>query len=225
MNVNSTESLQAFSKEDMTPLSYKYSLLNNADIKTIDAKIAKGKLTATVIEKNKKTIVKLDMPKGSFLSYFLIYVMLKSPKGIAEDTKYDYKALIEEDIKLEKGFAVVKSIEKYSGLDTFKVLNEFAGKKFINYITKTGQIIASRLPVEGLSVELVSQPSLATQSFPVPSSILKEIFGEVPEGSANMITQLSQQATAVSAPPQINSNVPGKQQGVPPGMGLQMKGK
>jgi hypothetical protein len=209
---NLTESLKAIAAEDMKPVSYQYTTLLGNQVKAIDATFAKGKLSAVVTGQKKETISK-DLPKGSFLSSFLAYVMLRSPQGLKADTKYDFQAVAEEDAAVYKGIAYVKSAEDYNGMKVLRVLNEFKGTKFISLVTEKGEVISTKSPVQGIGTELVAKPGEATAAFPIPTATLRTLFGEVPTGQLNEVSR-----KANSAPP------PTKQQGIPGGKGLQLKG-
>ncbi len=218
---NLTESLQAFAAEDMTPVSYKYTTLVGTEVKTIDATFKSGKIIATINHGGKTEKVNREIPKGTFLSSFLAYMMLKSPSGIKVDTKFEYQAIAEEDASVEKGIAAVSAIEDYKGLKAFKILNEFKKAKFISTVSEKGEVFATRSPAQSIGTELVSNPSEATANFGIPSAVLKQLFGEVPTGQENQIAKLAKSGAAVPAEPTIT---PGKQQGVPQGKGLQLKG-
>jgi len=186
---NITESLKAYAKEDMTPISYEYRTLVNGAPKLIDAKFTGGKILASITEGKKVSKVDKVMPKGTFLSTFLIYVMLKSPKGLGPDTKYDYQAIAEEDAEIVKGMAYIKSQETQNGIQTFKILNDFKGTKFVSFVTKEGQILSTKSPVQSISTELVPLSSMATAGQQMPSASMREIFGEVPLGVTNEISK------------------------------------
>ncbi len=209
---NLTESLKAVAADDMSPVSYQYTTLIGNKVKTIDAKFAKGKFTATVAGEKKENITN-DLPKGSFLSSFLAYVILKSPQGLKADTKYDFQAVAEEDAALYKGIAYVKNGEDYNGIKVLRVLNEFKGTKFISLVTERGEVISTKSPVQGIATELVAKPSEATAAFPIPTATLKTLFGDVPTGQLNEVSKRAQVAPA-----------PTKQEGVPAGKGIQVKG-
>ena len=209
---NLTESLKAVAGDDMQPISYQYTTLIGKQVKAIDAKFTKDKFTAAVTGEKKETIAK-DLPKGTFLSSFLAYVMLKSPQGLKSDTKYDFQAVAEEDAAVYKGIAYVKSAEDYNGIKVLRVLNEFKGTKFISLVTERGEVISTKSPVQGIATELVAKPGDATAAFPIPTATLKTLFGDVPTGQINEVSKRAQ-----SAPP------PTKQQGIPAGKGIQVKG-
>jgi len=186
---NITESLKAVAKDDFTPVSYEFTTLAAGVPKLIDAKFTKGKMTGTIKEGSKITKINRDMPKGAFLSTFLVYVMLKGPKGLAPDVKYDYQAIAEEDGTFVKGTAFVKSQEELSGIKVFKILNEFKGVKFIAYSTEKGEVLSTKSPVQSIATELVPQSTMATNGQAVPTSLMQALFGEVPLGVTNAITQ------------------------------------
>ncbi len=208
---NLTESLKAYSSEDMKPLSYQFTTMEGPTVKTIDAKFEKDKMIAVIDGVKKETISK-DIPKGAFLSSFLAYVMLRSPQGFKADTKYEFQAIAEEDAALQSGIAYVKSPEDFNGLKVLRVFNEFKGAKFISQVTEKGEVITTKAPAVSISTELVASPSDATMNFPVPTATLKTLFGEVPMGQVNPVSELKK-----------NSPPPGKQQGIPGGKGIFVK--
>ena len=216
---NLTESLVATAGEDFKPLAYQYTTVLNNQVKTIDAKISGNKLLATVKNAGKSEKISRDLPKGAFLSTFLGYVMLKSPKGITADAKYEYQAVAEEVAAILKGLAVVKNKEDYQGLKVYRVLNEFKNSKFVSFVNDKGEVLSSKSPVLGISTELVAQPSLATSGMTVPAVVLKELFGDVPVGQQNELSQAKHAASAIVEP------VSPKSSGVPAGKGIQLKGK
>jgi hypothetical protein len=194
---NVMESIQATSKADLTPIQYSYTSLQGievpgtqvkTEVKTIDAKFAKGKMTADVKVGGKITKIKKDLPKGTFLSYFLVYAILNNPKGMTEDTKYEYQAIAEEDAEIVKGVAYVKSIEDQNGMKVYKVLNDFKNMKFVSYITKKGEILSTKSPADSIGSEVVAQSSSATAGFQIPTSLIQQLFGSIPLGTTNPIS-------------------------------------
>ncbi len=73
-----TESLQTASTGDLAPVSYNYLAADGKTTKTIDAKFAKDKMTAVVTDNGKPSKIEKKIPKGTFLSTTLYYLMLKS---------------------------------------------------------------------------------------------------------------------------------------------------
>ena len=186
---NITETLKAYAKEDMTPLSYEYTTLVNGTPKLIDAKFTNGKIIANIKDGDKISKVDKKMPKGTFLSTFLVYVMLKGPKGLMADTKYEYQAIAEEDADIVKGVAYIKGEENQNGIKVYKILNDFKGTKFVSFVTPDGQVLSTKSPLQSISTELVPLSSMATNGLQMPTSVMKQIFGEVPLGVANEISK------------------------------------
>ncbi len=210
-----TESLKAYADENLQPISYNYTTLVGKQAKMIDATFKKGKMTATIREngKIKKTTVSVPKEKGIFLSTFLVYIMLKSPKGLQDDSTYNFEAIAEEDATISKGSAIVKGEDSFNGIKGLKVQNDFKGAKFNCIITSKGEILSTKSPVLGIGTELVSKPSEATASFQIPNAVLTSLFGEVPTGQKN---EVSRKALTPAGSPN-------KQEGVPAGKGIQIK--
>lgn len=219
-----TESLQAVADKKLTPISYQYTSIVGKEVKTIDAKFEKRKMTAivkTTPEKGpaKVVTVREDLPKGSFLSTFLVYLMLKSKEGIQTDSKYEYKAIAEEDAKVIAGEALVGKQEKYNGFQTFKIFNRFKDARFVSYVTDRGEVLATSSPATGVSTELVAKPSDATGNFPVSTPILKNLFREVPLGINNAVSKKLRLDSMMAPPAPPNP----KQEGVPQNQGIVIK--
>jgi len=208
-----TESLKAFAADDLGPISYSYTTIVGKDTKTIDAKFTGLKMTAQVKEGGKTKTIRKDLPKNTFLSTFLVYVMLKSKEGLKTNSDYKYKAIAEEDAEVYDGAASVGKEDAFLGLKAFKVQNEFKKVPFLSYVNERGEVLGTTSVAQGVSTELVATGAEATKGFPVSDSILKSLFGEVPAGKNNM---LSKSATMQPANP-------GKQEGIPQGQGIQIK--
>jgi hypothetical protein len=242
------ESIKAESDQNLSPLSYEYTTLvmenNKPKTKNIHATFKLVKLsrkeqaalqkklkkeekppteilrmTATVNENGKKTKVIDDLPKGTFLSYFLVYLMLKSKTGIQTDSKYEYKAIAEEKPKLVDGVAIVRTEEDYKGIKSYKIENQFNGQKFISYVTDKGHVIGVVNPSQSVETQLVAKPNEATAEFTVPSVVLKTLFGDVPLGVENIVSaKLREEALKPVTEPAGS-----KQFGAPAGAGIQNK--
>lgn len=245
---NAMESIKAVSDQNMSPLNYEYTTLvidsGKQSTKKITAtfkpfkltkkeqsKIQKTlksgetvpkemlKMTATVDENGKITKVIDDLPRGTFLSYFLVYLMLKSKTGIQTDSKYDYQAIAEEKPKLVDGVAIVRNEEEHLGVKTYVVENKFSDQKFISYVTDKGHVIGVVNPSQSIETQLVAKPSEAIGEFTVPSLIMKNLFGEVPLGVTNIISaKLKEEALKPVTEPAGS-----KQFGAPAGQGIQSK--
>jgi hypothetical protein len=197
---NITESLKAFSNEALEPLSYTYNLLSPKAVKTIEAKNTSGKLLVTTTEGGKKSTKEKIMPKGSFFSSFLAYVILKNPQGLKASTKYEYQAVAEEDGEIYKGTATVQSNETYKGLSVFKILNNFKNAQFLSYTTEKGEMLATMDPPKTLTLELVADPAQATGGLSISSENLKLLFGNIPEGKNNALAVASSVRGSAATP-------------------------
>lgn len=209
---NVSESLKAVADEKFGPISYSYTTLIGKETKTIDAKIKNNKLVAEVKSAQGNNRIIKDLPKGTFLSTFLGYVMLASPQGLKPETKYNYQAIAEEDADVYKGLAIVKASDDPKDPKALKVINEFKKIRFYSFINQKGEVLSTRSPEQGISTELVSLPTMATMGFGVPAATLKSLFGDVPTGTKNQVWSDAQQ-----------QGVPGKQFGIPQGKGIQLK--
>lgn len=208
-----TESLKAYANDELAPLSYEYTSIVGKETKTIDAKFTGLKMTAQVKAGGKTTTIRKDLQKGTFLSTFLVYLMLKSKEGLKTDSNYDYQAIAEEDAEAYKGQAAVGKEEAFLGLKAFKVQNKFKDVRFVSFVNERGEVLGTSSTAQGVSTELVADPSQATNGFSTSATILKNLFGEVPAGKTNMLSKTSN----------IQPVNPGKQQGIPQGQGIQIK--
>ncbi|MCB0368963.1 MAG: hypothetical protein KDD45_05785, partial [Bdellovibrionales bacterium] len=234
------ESLKATSNASMVPLSYEYTTLSKENQKAVTKKIeAKFNLTkkripgkktqfketrtliATLSENGKISKIRTDLPKDTFMSYFLVYLMLKSKTGIQTGSKYEYTAIAEEKAKITEGVARVSTLEDYKGFKAYKIENRFDNQNFISYVTNKGETIGVVNPGSGVEAELVGRPKDAIGEFPVPTTVLKTLFGEVPLGTDNIVSKALKQEAF-----QGTTNPPGsKQFGMPAGTGLVSKPK
>lgn len=217
---NITESLKAFANEDLGPISYQYTTADGSGKnKTIDATFKKDQINATLVANGKTERIIKPLPKGAFLSTFLVYLILRNKEGLKPDQKYDYQAIAEEDGQLYKGMAYVKSMEPVgAGINAYRVLNEFKDNKFVSFSNERGEVFGTQSPGLGISTELAAKPEAATAGLPVNTAILKTLFGNVPEGIYNALAkkQIEEDKKKVTAPEGKGGHVPG-------GAGIQIK--
>ena len=215
--IDITESLKAYADSELAPISYEYTSVAGKDTKTIDAKFKKDTMTGTIMTGTKKEIISKKIPKGTFLSSFLVYLMLKSKEGLKSDTKYEYQAIAEEDGIITKGQALVSKEEMFNGHKAFKILNTFKDLKFLSYVNERGEVLGTVALGQSISTELVANSTDATKGFPVSPTLLKAIFGAVPEGKDNVLSRASKLKENQNKAPE------GKQYGVPAGQGIMVK--
>ncbi|HWU42921.1 MAG TPA: hypothetical protein VN132_05765, partial [Bdellovibrio sp.] len=188
-NSELTESLKAISTDELAPISYEYTSLVGKSSKTIDAQFKAGTMTAVIKTDGKIQKVDKKIPKGTFLSTFLVYLMLKSKDGLRAETKYEYQAIAEEDAEIRKGEALVGKEETFNGVKVFKILNTFKDSKFLSYVNDHGEMIGTNALGLGITTELVANSADATTGQSFSSTILKTLFGAVPEGKKNVLAQ------------------------------------
>ncbi|MNJ91195.1 hypothetical protein D3C87_88420 [compost metagenome] len=215
-----TESLKAYADPELAPISYEYTTVVGKDTKTIDAKFKNGNMSAVIKSGKQVNRIEKKIPKGTFLSTFLVYLMLKSKEGLKSETKYEYQAIAEEEASIQKGQALVGKEEKFNGYKAFKILNTFKDTKFLSYVNERGEVLGTNAMGQGISTELVANPNDATAGIPVSTTLLKAIFGSVPAGLTNIVSEDSKAKSDVKVPA-----TPSKQMGVPQGQGILLKGQ
>lgn len=239
----SSEGYKTYSDENLRPLKYSYTMASPTESKTIDGRKEKSnwvlevssldtsktpdgldpKQKARAKEKNgnrnHRELVKF--PEGAFFSSNLAYVMLKSKTGMKEKTSFSYRAIAEEDGQIYPGQAVVQNLRKWNGFDSFSVVNEFKGVKFTSEVSPKGEVLSTRSPVQAIETELVHKPELATKDIQISTGILKQLFGDVPIGVTNSVSE--DFAKNPRLPPEISTPTMTKDP-LPAGQGLHQKG-
>lgn len=218
---NLTESLKTISTSDFTPKSYQYTLIFKENGKT-KTRTVDGTVTGSSKSQKLSTVMKVDgvsqkstvdLPKGAFFSNVLLYMILKSPSGLSTKTNFSFEAIAEEQGKVGAGKAAVESLETWNGLKSYRVKNNFFGD-FTAFVGEKGDIF--EIKADSIKAQLVATPGDATQGFSISSGILKNLFGNVPEGLTNELSK--SKPVKMTAP-----SVPGKTEGIPPGKGIQIK--
>ena len=182
-----TESLQTVSNADLAPVSYSYLAAEGKKTKTIEAKFNKDKMTAVATESGKETKIEKKIPKGTFLSTTLYYLMLKSKDGLKTDSKYDFSAIAEELAEIKTGSAKVdKKMVTQGSLQLLKVTNKFAGIEYENLITDRGEAISAVTAATGIETELVKSSEEALEGVKVNSAVFEKLFGDIPAGKINV---------------------------------------
>lgn len=212
-----TESLKAYADADLAPLSYEYTSIIGKQTKTIDAKFKNGQMSAVVKNGQQISRIERKIPKGTFLSTFLVYLMLKSKEGLKSETKYEYQAIAEEEGTINKGQALVGKEETFNGFKCFKILNTYKDAKFLSYVNERGEVLGTTAMGQGIGTELVGTAAEATASFPVSATLLKTLFDSVPAGQDNVVSN------AAKLKSDLNKQSPSKEIGIPQGEGLIIK--
>ncbi len=235
------ESVKATSNEKLEPLSFQYTSVNGGKTKVIEGTFKKNKLNLKITDNGKVSKSTKNIEPGIFLSQFLGYVMLKSPQGMKTGTKYEYKAIAEEDGEITSGIAQIGEIEIFKGLKVYKILNEFKGVQFVSLVTEKGEALSTKSPSQAIETELVNNPKDAIKDFSFSEKNMTLLFGSVPKGITHSLYESTASAATTSTPLptqtpsaikeeksqdslKLNSNIPpSKQHGVPGGKGIQLK--
>ncbi|PWU13641.1 MAG: hypothetical protein C5B49_14250 [Bdellovibrio sp.] len=218
-----TESIKAVCDENLVPLSYSYTALSGKKTRTIDATFADGKYTAHIKNNGQDEKIQKPLPTGVFLSQFLLHYILRTKQGLKPNLRVSYRALAEEFGEVKDGVATTKDYEVQEGLRVLRVENTFLGQNSINFVSEKGEIISTHMTETKMALELTASPSTATADFKVPSPVLAGLFGEVPTGQKNILSQIKHEEVQVPKP--IIPEGATKQQGVPAGKGIQLKAK
>lgn len=183
---NTTESLTALADNKFQPISYQYTVKTPQMTKTIDAKFKANILDAVVSESGKSPqVLKKKVPKGTFLSTFLGYLMLQT--GYSVGKKFKYSAIAEEDAESYDGNALIKDQQEFLKQKVFRVINTFKGVEFISYVTDKGEVLGTQSPLQKVSTELGDKVNEVTNGFTLPVATLKILFGKVPVGTQNIL--------------------------------------
>lgn len=230
---NVTESVKARATKALKPISYQYTEVSGDKSKVIDATFKGDTMVGVIKEGTKTSKIQKAVPKGAFLSSFLVYLMLQSKEGIKTGVKYNYMAVAEEDGGIYPGETFVSDSETVNGVGAFKVLNTFKDVRFISYVTAKGDIIGTKSPVLGIATELVPTMQLATAGMGFNSSNISLLFGTLPLGAENTISKKAGTAVNIApekekvltATPTPTADGSGKKSGVPGGQGIVIKGQ
>lgn len=201
-----SESLKAIADENLNPISYEYTSIAGKDTKTIDATFKGQDMIATIRNNGKIQKVNKKIEKGTFLSTFLIYLMLKSPQGLKSDAQYNYKAIAEEDADIYDGNAVVGKEELVKNIKAYKVKVEFKGQSFVSYVTSKGETISTQVQGQNVGSEIVSSADEAIGKFLKNKKTLELLFGKIPEGKVRPQVENSI-ATSPQSGVQLNTEV------------------
>jgi hypothetical protein len=194
----------------------------------IDAKVVGGKLKIQERVEGKPKTSSLDLPKGSFLSAFLIYVILKSSEGLKDGARYEYQAIAEETGKLERGIAIVEGREIFEGLEVFRIKNSFMNIDYFSLVTAKGEILETRSPRQAIRSRLVAQGRTAHENFDLPEKTIRRLFGEIPQGRVHplaigRVTGVDSGGAGDSSGAQSGKAGNTKGEGIPAGQGIHLK--
>lgn len=196
-------SLKAKANDKFQPISYQYTAQDGKDIKTIDATF-KGEVMDLKISDGKKARnEKHKIPKGTFMTSFLQYVMMQ--KAMPVNQAFKYSGVAEEEGASYWGKAWLSSKEDRTGYVVFRVVNSFKGEEFIAKMAAVpegkekdkyikAEVLGTNSVTSALTAELVAAPAQATEGQLVPNKVLISLFGGMPVGKVNLVASASEAA-------------------------------
>ena len=207
-----TETLTAVANNQFHPVSYQYTSQVGSKVTSIDAhfKLTKSNVAMTYTVNNGKqqqTFTK-TISRDVFLSTFQVYLMLQ--KGLKAGTKFNFKAISEEDGEVRDGQAMVKNEPGFEDKGILRVLTKFKGIQSVANVNVKGEVIIAESPVQKIRQVLVPVPAEATKGFQFDTKAIKYVFGSIPTGQINQMVKNKKQAKASAAP------APGAKQESPP---------
>ena len=196
---NITEKLIAVSDKKLKPVSFSYEGSQPGEQKKLRASFKKNKMilkeeiTRSQKKPQKRTLTK-TLPKGTFLSSFLNYMIFhsqqkKSHKKIKPGFRFSYNAVAEEDGQVELGSSYIQKKEAYKNLVLFRVITDFKKSQVTSLISPQGEAVYALSPVQKISVEMVTNPSQATRGIEYNAKDIQTLFGQKPKGLKNALRE------------------------------------
>ncbi len=193
----SQQSIKTKANNKFEPLSYNYTATEGETIKTIDGTFKGETMTVKITDGKKVKTEVSKLPKGTFFSNFLTFLMLL--KKIEVDEAFQYSAIAEEDGASYSGKALIESKEPAEKFVTYRILNIFKKEKFISKVgvvkdakdankNVRGEVFGVSLPAQNLSTSLVPAAQ-ATEGQVVPNKTLISLFGGMPSGTVNLLNK------------------------------------
>ncbi len=186
---NVIESHKARCTLGFKPIAWQYNELVGSKTRTIDATFKNDMMIAVIKDGGKTVTHKKSVPKGAFLSSFLVYVMANGKEGIKPGVRYGYLAIAEEGGGIYPGEANIVANEKILGSNGFKIFNTYKDVRFVSYITAKGDVLVTRSPVQNLGTELVATQAEAIAGQSYTPANLQLVFGEIPKGEQNALAR------------------------------------
>jgi hypothetical protein len=190
------ESILGKADDKLRPISFKYTGQTGDQLKMIDGTFKGETMTLKINEIKKLRTEVYKIPKGTFLSSFLTYLLLQQKLELNEAFKYP--AVAEEDGNSYWGKAWLSGREaKPGGMEVFTIMNQFKNEEFISKLAvvkdpKTGKYVKGEVlsilsPAKNLGEKLMSSAAQATEGQMIPNKTLLALFGGIPTGKINMV--------------------------------------
>ncbi len=203
------ESIVAKSTNKFKPIAYQYTSQVGEEFSAIDATFKGEVMTVTYTNKQKPRTETSRIPKGTFLSSFLPYLLLQ--RDLKVGSNFKYSAVAEEDGASYNGKAMLESKDVSSGYVTFNILNRFKNEEFVSKMgiiqdpqtgkSVRGEVFSTNSPSKKLTTRLVASASIATEGQVVPNTTLLKIFGTIPTGKINLVATPNNTAAPTSKAP------------------------
>lgn len=219
----STESIVTFSDQNLKPIRYEYTAIDNQTNRQITAVVEGLKLKVTEVKKGQTTQREVVIEPNLFFSQALLYGILKSEEGLKVGVQKKYRAIAEELGEVASGSYKITKLDLFrSKIRSFEIENQFQSNKFIIWVSESGEVIKILDPLIDLTVTLVPEAAQATQGQVLPTKILTTLFGQQPLGHINIANRASKKNEWPLA--DIEPVILNKETGVKPGKGIHTKG-
>lgn len=192
------ESTKGKANDKFHPISYNYTSQVNEAMKAIDATFTGQVMKIKITDGKTIKDPTYKIPEGTFLSSFLIYVMLQ--KKLPLNQAFKYSAVVEEDGDSRWGKALLETKEQKGSVVQFSILNAFKEGEFRSKLLAVpdpnpkekdkyikAEIIFTEDTKQSLTTRLVASPAEATEGQMVPNKIMTTLFGGMPTGKVNMV--------------------------------------
>lgn len=190
------ESYKGKTTDRFEPVTYQYTSIVGDKTKMIDATFKSEIMNLTINDGKTARKETHKIPKGTFLSSFLPYMLLQKKLTLNQAFRYD--ALAEESGNVYTGKSLIQSKEQRGPYEILRILNNYMREDFVSEMAVVrdpknpdkfikGEVFKTNSPVKNLSTHLVSAANLATDGQLVPNKVMISLFGGMPTGKLNMI--------------------------------------
>jgi hypothetical protein len=210
------ESTKGKADDKLRPISFSYTGQTGDQMKMIDGTFKGETMTLKINEVKKLRTEVYKIPKGTFLSSFLTYILLQQKLELND--AFRYPAVAEEDGNSYWGKLWLQGREVKPGMEIFTILNKFKNEEFVSKMafikdSKTGKYVkaewlSANSPSKNLSQKLMASPSQATEGQMIPNKTLLALFGGIPSGKINLVATPPEIETGTGPKNTIASPVP-----------------
>lgn len=217
-----TESIITISDQNLKPLRYEYTAIDQQTTRQLAAVVDGAKLKVTEVKSGKTNVREVPLEPDLFFSQVLLYGILKSDDGLKVGVQKKYRAIVEELGEVASGSYKITKLDLFRAkIRSFEIENQFQNNKFITWVSESGEVIKILDPLVDLTVTLVPESDQATRGQVIPNKVLTTLFGQKPLGQINIAYRAGQKGEwplVDQAQPTVN-----KESGVKPGKGIHTK--